>query len=67
MRIKKKIPKPSAKRPPLYFIGYRGTAPGLDELTIWYDREYGGPLTIRPEAGAPEQHPPRRAANGPRT
>jgi hypothetical protein len=62
MRIKKKIPKPSAKRPPLYFIGYRGTAPGLDELTIWYDREYGGPLTIRPEAGAPESW---QASHGP--
>jgi hypothetical protein len=62
MRIKKKIPKPSAKRPPLYFIGYRGTAPGLDEIAIWYDREYGGPLTIHPEAGAPESW---QASHGP--
>jgi hypothetical protein len=54
MRIRKKTPKPSAKRPPLYFIGYRGTAPSTDELTAWYEREYGGPLVIRHEMGAPE-------------
>lgn len=54
MRIRKKAPKPSAKRPPLYFIGYRGTAPALDELTSWYDREYGGPLKLRTETEAPE-------------
>jgi len=54
MRIRKKAPKPSAKRPPLYFIGYRGTAPQPSELTTWYNLEYGGPLTITPEEGAPE-------------
>lgn len=54
MRIKKKIPKPSSKRPPLYFIGYRGTAPSADELILWYEREYGAALAIHPEAGAPE-------------
>ena len=54
MRIRKKTPKPSARRPPLYFVGYRGTAPATDELKIWYDREYGGPLTIRHEAGSAE-------------
>lgn len=54
MRIKKKAPKPSAKRPPLYFIGYRGTAPHPTELKTWYDLEYGGPLTVRVEEGAPE-------------
>jgi hypothetical protein len=54
MRIRKKAPKPSAKRPPLYFIGYRGTTPAFDELTAWYDREYGGPLKLRAEAEAAE-------------
>ena len=54
MRILKKSPKPSSKRPPLYFIGYRGTAPATDELKIWYEREYGAPLTIRHEEGSPE-------------
>ncbi len=62
MRIKKKAPKPSSKRPPLYFVGYRGTAPQSNELTTWYDLEYGGPLTIHPESGAPEAW---RATHGP--
>ncbi len=53
MRIKKKSPKPSAKRPPLYFIGYRGPAPQHEELISWYNREYGGPLRFMPEGGAP--------------
>lgn len=64
MRIRKKAPKPSAKRPPLYFIGYRGTTPALDELTAWYDREYGGPLKLRSEAEAPESW---HATHGPWT
>lgn len=54
MRIRKKSPKPSSRRPPLYFIGYRGTAPALDELIDWYDREYGGPLKVRIEPDASE-------------
>lgn len=62
MRIRKKTPKPSAKRPPLYFIGYRGAVPSTDELNIWYEREYGGPLAIRHEDGAPESW---QAAHGP--
>lgn len=62
MRIRKKAPKPSSKRPPLYFIGYRGTAPATDELKIWYEREYGAPLTIRHEAGSPESW---QATHGP--
>lgn len=62
MRIRKKSPKPSAKRPPLYFVGYRGTAPATEELKIWYEREYGGPLTIRHEEGSPESW---QATHGP--
>jgi hypothetical protein len=64
MRIKKKSSKPSSKRPPLYFIGYRGTAPQPDELKTWYDLEYGGPLTVRMEEGAPESW---QATHGPWT
>jgi hypothetical protein len=64
MRIKKKPSKPSSKRPPLYFIGYRGTAPQPDELKTWYDLEYGGPLTIRTEEDAPESW---QATHGPWT
>jgi hypothetical protein len=64
MRIKKKSSKPSAKRPPLHFIGYRGMAPEPDELKTWYDLQYGGPLTVRREEGAPESW---HAAHGPWT
>lgn len=64
VRIRKKSPKPSAKRPPLYFVGYRGTAPATEELKLWYEREYGGPLTIRHEAEAPESW---QASHGPWT
>lgn len=54
MRIKKKSPKPSAKRPPLYFVGFRGSRPMPDELTLWYDQAYGGPLRIAQEDQAPD-------------
>ncbi|HSC56448.1 MAG TPA: hypothetical protein VLC51_04565 [Nitrospira sp.] len=64
MRIKKKPSKPSSKRPPLYFIGYRGTAPQPDELKTWYDLEYGGPLVVRRDEGAPESW---HATHGPWT
>src|SRR5215203_4052694 len=62
MRIKKKSPKPSAKRPPLYFVGYRGPVPSTDEVKQWYEREYGGPLTVRHEEGSPESW---QATHGP--
>src|SRR5215217_6838385 len=62
MRIRKKSPKPSAKRPPLSFIGYRGSVPSTAELKLWYEREYGGPLTIRHEEGSPESW---QATHGP--
>lgn len=64
MRIKKKSAKPSSKRPPLYFIGYRGSAAQVDELKSWYDLEYGGPLTLRLEGDALESW---QATHGPWT
>ena len=64
MRIRKKRPKPSARRPPLYFVGYRGTAPAPQELKTWYDLEYGGPLTLRVDQDATESW---HAAHGPWT
>src|SRR5262245_22718719 len=64
MRIRKKTPKPSARRPPLYFIGYRGAVPAPGELKTWYDLEYGGPLTLRAEEQASESW---HAAHGPWT
>jgi hypothetical protein len=38
----------------LYFIGYRGAHPTSQELVLWYDRAYGGPLRITHEDGSPE-------------
>ena len=54
MRIRKKTPKPSARRPPLYFVGYRGTVSTPEELKTWYDSEYGGPLILRADGQATE-------------
>ena len=62
MRIRKKSPKPSAKRPPLYFIGYRDTAPVTEELKLLYEREYGAPLAIRHEESSAESW---QATHGP--
>jgi hypothetical protein len=50
VRIRKKAPKPAASKPPLYVIGYSFSAPSPDELKIWYDLEYGGPLTLQQSA-----------------
>lgn len=47
MRIRKKTPKPAPAKPPLYLIGYSFSAPSSDELKIWYDLEYGGPLSLQ--------------------
>lgn len=52
MKIRKKSPKPAPAKPPLYLVGYRGAPPSLEELKIWYDLQYGGPLTcLEHEAG----------------
>ena len=48
MRIRKKTPKPAPAKPPLYLIGYSFSAPSPDELKIWYDLDYGGPLSLAP-------------------
>jgi len=64
MKIRKKSPKPAPAKLPLYVIGYRGIPPSLDELTVWYDVHYGGPLlwTDRHEDGrASATHGPWRA------
>ena len=62
MRIKKKSPKPSAKRPPLYFLGFRGSRPMPEELTLWYDQAYGGPLKIVQEGQSPDSWQVRHGA-----
>ena len=52
MKIRKKSPKPAPAKSPLYLVGYRGAPPSLEELKIWYDLQYGGPLTcLQHEAG----------------
>ena len=63
MKIRKKAPKPAPAKPPLYVLGYRGTPPSLEELTIWYDLQYGGPLTWadRAEGRGSASHGPWRA------
>src|SRR4029079_3721910 len=54
----------SAHRPPLYFVGYRGTVPAPGELRTWYDLEYGGPWTVRADEQATESW---HAVHGPWT
>ncbi len=49
MKIRKKIPKAASSKPPLFLIGYSFTAPAPEELRIWFDVQYGGPLTLAPE------------------
>lgn len=64
MKIRKKIPKPAPAKLPLYVIGYRGLPPSLDELTLWYDAHYGGPLLLadrHPDGRASASHGPWRA------
>ncbi|MCC6965281.1 MAG: hypothetical protein IT391_03210 [Nitrospira sp.] len=64
MKIRKKTPKPAPAKPPLYVIGYRGMPPSLEELKVWYDLHYGGPLTwLEPaaEGRVSASHGPWRA------
>jgi hypothetical protein len=49
MKIRKKISKAASSKPPLFLIGYSFTAPAPEELRIWFDMEYGGPLALQPE------------------
>jgi len=53
VRIRKKTPKPAPAKPPLYLIGYSFSCPSSDELKIWYDLEYGGPLSLQ-QSNRPE-------------
>jgi hypothetical protein len=47
VRIRKKSAKPALSKPPFYLIGYSFSAPSADEVVIWYDLEYGGPLRLQ--------------------
>jgi len=44
MKIRRKAPKVSSPGRPAYVIGYSFDDPSLTDLTLWFDREYGGPL-----------------------
>lgn len=48
MKIRKKAPKAAKSGLPLYVIGFSFTAPSFDELKVWFDLEYGGPLRYEP-------------------
>lgn len=64
MKIKRKGAKPSKAKTPIYFLGYSSTFPPMEELTSWYNLEYGGPLQVKQEPGANGQ---TVAAHGPWT
>ena len=53
MKIRKKIPKSASSKPPIFLVGYSFSAPLPEELRMWFDVHYGGPLTLQAE-GAPE-------------
>lgn len=55
MRIKRKAPKPSARKPALYIVGYTFTSPSREALRAWYDLEYGGPLKITVDPASQER------------
>lgn len=61
MKIRKKLPKPTGGGQPCYVIGYSVPSPSAAELKMWFDLEYGGPLTLHGEGDAA----PMRAAHGP--
>ncbi|MDE3019542.1 MAG: hypothetical protein KGI53_11030 [Nitrospirota bacterium] len=66
MKIRRKAPKLSPSAPPLYVVGYRGSPPAPEELAVWFDVEYGGPLRIQPVTGSPSgQSSHLRATHGP--
>ncbi|MFM8552338.1 MAG: hypothetical protein ACKOCD_08540 [Nitrospiraceae bacterium] len=65
MKIRRKAPKLSSSAPPLYVVGYRGAPPAPEELAIWFDLEYGGPLNLRPVGEMAQPYPLLRAIHGP--
>jgi hypothetical protein len=66
VKIRKKLPKAPRAGVPLAVIGY-SSAPEINELQTWFDREYGGPLTVKQAPGqeSPEGSPLLLATHGP--
>ncbi|TAJ08301.1 MAG: hypothetical protein EPO61_09340 [Nitrospirae bacterium] len=66
MKIRRKAAKLPPSAPPLYIVGYRSSPPPPEELAIWFNLEYGGPLRLQadpgPSLGGSSQ---LRAAHGP--
>ncbi len=48
MKIRKKAQKTAKSGLPLYVVGFSFTAPSFDEVKVWFDLEYGGPLKYDP-------------------
>ena len=66
MKIRRKAAKLPPSAPPLYIVGYRGSSPAPEELAIWFDVEYGGPLRLQADSGPSLGAPPQfRAVHGP--
>jgi len=66
MKIRRKAAKLPPSASPLYIVGYTGSLPLSEELALWFDLEYGGPLRIKPDSG-PSSEPTSllRATHGP--
>lgn len=65
MKIRRKAAKRPASAVPLYVLGYGGTPPIPEELAVWFDLEYGGPLRIKADPGPSPDLPCLRATHGP--
>jgi hypothetical protein len=65
LKIRRKPPKPSRSKPPLYIIGF-STCPEPAELRTWFDLEYGGLISFTDRAiGDDLDSPTLAAAHGP--
>lgn len=66
MKIRRKAAKLPPSAPPLYIVGYRSSPPAPEELAIWFDLAYGGPLRLQADAGpSPDAPSLLRAIHGP--
>ncbi|WP_447979124.1 hypothetical protein [Candidatus Nitrospira bockiana] len=67
MKIKRKAAKPARAGVPLFLIGCSAPA-DAQALKAWFDRDYGGPLTLKPTTPQPASSPPLvLAGHGPWT
>jgi hypothetical protein len=64
LKIRRKVPKPPRSKPPLYVIGFT-SSPTPAELRVWFDLEYGGPLSFTDHPIDDEPTSPLMASHGP--